>query len=299
MRVKNLDFLKTKINFQNIINVFDRGYDTALFIKNLIKNWELFIIRWIKNKWVICPEYYEKIKWKWTTKLDRQSIFSRVEDFTKEIKFQNIATHKHYDIAFKKVLRKWENADKDLNDVISVNLIVIRLKKDSNISWIEEDLQTFKNTWEDFDKEFYFYTNLNIVNKEDALVVFYLYLKRWNIEVYFKYLKQVFDLEKIKLLNFRKLENMCNLLVLSSYFLYDNFYKVLNKFNNLSEKSLENILIEEKKEINSLELFILKYYFQYCEQENLNFNPDSFSKFIHFEIWNNIIYCEKSFFESW
>jgi len=77
---------------------------------------------------------------------------------------------------------------------------------------------------------------------------------------------------------------MCNLLVLSSYFLYDNFYKVLNKFNNLSEKSLENILIEEKKEINSLELFILKYYFQYCEQENLNFNPDSFSKFIHFEI---------------
>jgi len=296
---KNLDFLKTKINFKNIINIFDRGYDTAIFIKNLIKKWELFIIRWVKNRGVICPKYYEKIKWKWTSKLDRQSIFSKVEDFTKEIKFQKIATYKHYDVGFKKIFRKGKNADKNLDDVISVNLVVIRLKKDSDILWIEEDLQTFKNAWEDFDREFYFYTNLNIETSEDALVIFYLYLKRWNIEVYFKYLKQVFDLEKIKILNFRKLENMCNLLVLTSYFLYDNFYKVLNKFNNLSKKSLENILIEEEKEKNSLELFILKYYFQYSEQENLDFNPDSFSKFIHFEMWNNIIYCEKIFNESW
>ena len=296
---KNINFIEKYIYYKKIIHVFDRGYDVANFIKIMIKKGENFIIRWVKNRWIICPEYYEKIKWKWTTKIDRQSIFSKVEDFTREIKFEKIATHKHYDIGFKKILKKWENADKDLNDVISLNLIVIRLKKDSNMDWIEEDLKTFKDAWENFDKEFYFYTNLDIKTAEDALVIFYLYLKRWKIEVYFKYLKQVFSLEKLKILKFKKLENICNLLVFSSYYLYENFYNVLKKFEKLEIKSLENILIEERKDRNNLEILILKYYFQYCEQLNLNFTADSFSSFINFEIWNEIIYCEKIFFESW
>jgi len=243
-----MNYLNSFLNFEKIINVFDRGYDVASFMKKMLKKGENFIIRWVKNRWIICPKYYEKIKWKWITKLDRQSIFSKVEDFTKEMKFKKIATHKHYSIAFKKILKKWENADKDLDDVISVILIVIRLKKDSNILWIEEDLKTFKNAWEDFDKEFYFYTNLNIKTPKDALVVFYLYLKRWKIEVYFKYLKQVFGLEKMKILLFQKLKNICNLLIFASYFLYENFYNVLNKFEKLDKKSLENILLEEKKD---------------------------------------------------
>jgi len=296
---KNMNYLNAFLDFNKIINVFDRGYDVANFIRKMIEKGENFIIRWVKNRWIICPEYYEKIKWKWTTKIDRQNIFSKVEDFTKEIKFEKIPTHKHYDIGFKKVLKKWENADKDLNDVISVNLIVIRLKKDSDILWIEEDLKTFKNAWEDFDKEFYFYTNLDIQTLEDALIIFYLYLKRWKIEVYFKYLKQVFSLEKIKILWFKKLKNICNLLIFASYFLYKNFYNVLNKFETLDKKSLENILLEEKKDKNNLEILILKYYFQYCEQLNLKFTSDSFSRFINFEIWNEIIYCENIFFESW
>jgi len=294
-----MNYLNSFLNFEKIINVFDRGYDVASFMKKMLKKGENFIIRWVKNRWIICPKYYEKIKWKWITKLDRQSIFSKVEDFTKEMKFNKIATHKHYSIAFKKILKKWENADKDLDDVISVILIVIRLKKDSNILWIEEDLKTFKNAWEDFDKEFYFYTNLNIKTPKDALVVFYLYLKRWKIEVYFKYLKQVFGLEKMKILLFQKLKNICNLLIFASYFLYENFYNVLNKFEKLDKKSLENILLEEKKNKNNLEILILKYYFQYCEQKNLQFTTDSFARFINFEIWNEVIYYENLFFESW
>ena len=96
-----------------------------------------------------------------------------------------------------------------------------------------------------------------------------------------------------------RVKNICNLLIFSSYFLYENFYNVLNKFASLDKKSLENILIEEKKDSSNLELLILKYYFQYCEQKNLEFNADSFANFINFEIWNEIIYCEKIFFESW
>jgi len=300
---KNINFLKNILDIKKLINVFDRGYDVANFIKKMIENGEIFIIRWIKTRWIICPKYYEKIKWKWTTKLDRQNIFSSIKDFTKEMIFEKIASHKHYEIAFQKVFRKWENADKDLNDVIPVNLVVIRLVKDSDISWIEEDLQTFKNAWENFEKEFYFYTNLNIANKEDALVIFYLYLKRWKIETWFRYLKQNFWLEKLKILSYKKLKNICNLLVFSSYYLYDNFYNVLREYENLSEKSLENIIIEEKKAQNkeeeNLNLFLLKYYYQYCEQLNLKFTADSFTRFICFEVWNQIIYLEKIGIESW
>ena len=174
---KNIDFIKSIISILYIIHVFDRGYDVANFMKEMVEKLELFIIRWIKNRGVVCPEYYEKIKWKWTTQLDRQSIFSSIEDFAKEMTFEKITEYEHYEIAFKKALKKWENADKDINDVISVNIVVIRIVNNSNIEWIEEDLKTFKNAWKDYEKEFYFYTNLNIETTEDALVIFYLYQK--------------------------------------------------------------------------------------------------------------------------
>jgi hypothetical protein len=210
------------------------------------------------------------------------------------MEFKTLDTHKHYDIAFKSIFKKWENTDEDINDVILVNLVVIRLKKDSTIKWIEEDLQTFKTDWDNFEKEFYFYTNLNIENIQDALVVFYLYLKRWEIETWFKYLKQVFWLEKLKIISYKKLKNICNLLVFSSYYLYDNFYKILEKNNTLTDNSLEAIEKLEEKEKYSLELFLLRYYFQYCKQKNLNFNPDSFSNFIFDETSFSVIYIDKN-----
>ena len=265
----------------------------------MIEELETFIIRWVKNRWVICPKYYESIKWKCTTQMERNNIFSTVEEFSKEMDFEQLESHKHYEIAFKKVLKKWENANSDLEDVIPVKLVVIRLLKNSSIEWLEEDLQTCKNNEEDFEKEFYFYTNLEIETNEDALVIFYLYLKRWKIETWFRYLKQNFWLEKLKLLSYKKLKNICDLLVFSSYYLYDKFYKVLEKYDNLSEKSLENILKKEEKNKKEINLFLLKYYFQYCKQKNLKMNPDSFSRFINEEIWNKLIYCEKINIDTW
>lgn len=291
---KNIDSIKKLNSIQKLINIFDRWYDAVSFIKEMIVREEKFIIRWIKNRWIINPEYYEQIKHKWTTQMSRQNIFSSVEDFTKEMEFKRLDTHKHYDIAFKSIFKKWENADEDINDFILVNLVVIRLKKDSTIKWIEEDLQTFKTDWDKFEKEFYFYTNLNIENIQDALVVFYLYLKRWQIETWFKYLKQVFWLEKLKIISYKKLKNICNLLVFSSYYLYDNFYKILEKNDTLTDNSLEAIEKLEEKEKYSLELFLLRYYFQYCKQKNLNFNPDSFSNFIFDETSFSVIYIDKN-----
>jgi hypothetical protein len=38
--------------------------------------------------------------------MSRQNIFSSVEDFTKEMEFKTLDTHKHYDIAFKSIFKK-------------------------------------------------------------------------------------------------------------------------------------------------------------------------------------------------
>jgi hypothetical protein len=38
--------------------------------------------------------------------MDNQNIFSKLEDFTKEMEFKTLDTHKHYEIAYKSVLKK-------------------------------------------------------------------------------------------------------------------------------------------------------------------------------------------------
>jgi len=65
---------------------------------------------------------------------------------------------------------------------------------------------------------------LDIETPEDAIAVFKFYLKRRSIETWFKYLKQIFKLEKIRIEKYEKLINLCNLLVIASYYLYDRFY---------------------------------------------------------------------------
>jgi IS4 transposase len=74
-----------------------------------------------------------------------------------------------------------------------------------------------------FEREIYFFTNLDIQTKEDAIVVFKLYLNRWSIETWFRYLKQVFGLEKVKMLKFQKIKNLCKLLVIASSYFYEKF----------------------------------------------------------------------------
>jgi hypothetical protein len=81
---------------------------------------------------------------------------------------------------------------------------------------------------------------------------------------------------------------MCNLVVLASYFLYENFYNIFTEYENLSEKSLEMIVHEQNKKENhnkkslnqDISLSLLYYYSQFCNQKHLKFTPDSFSKFV-------------------
>ena len=119
---------------------------------------------------------------------------------------------------------------------------------DPKIKGIEEDINTeaSKNNDNTFERKLYFYTNLYVESIEDAIVIFRLYLKRWSIETWFRYLKQVFGLEKMCLLNLKKLKNLCQLLVYSTYYLYTKFYEIRDYTDNFSKNSLEQIIFDEE-----------------------------------------------------
>ena len=294
--LKICNFLKV------VIDIFDRWYDVFEFMKDLIKSWIIFIIRWRKTASVIDIEYFHKILWKLDTQMERESIWSRTEDIAKELDYVSHKYYEWFEVWFKKVYKKWPDFKKDTSDILPITLVSARIIN-KKVKWINEDLDTENDNNE---REIYFFTNLNIETSDDAMVVFWLYLKRRNIETWFRYLKQVFKLEKIRLWKFIKLKNLCNLLVFASAYFYDRFYW-MNKEKENIEWSFEDKLFDniqekelEKKDYNN---FILSYYVQFCIQKGIKITVDSYTKFINYEIGDTILYSDDfdvyKYFNSW
>ena len=294
--LKICNFLKV------VIDIFDRWYDVFKFMKDLIKLWIIFIIRWRKTALVIDIEYFHKILWKLDTQMERESIWSRTEDIAKELDYVSHKYYEWFEVWFKKVYKKWPDFKKDTSDILPITLVSARIIN-KKVKWINEDLDTENDNNE---REIYFFTNLNIETSDDAMVVFWLYLKRRNIETWFRYLKQVFKLEKIRLWKFIKLKNLCNLLVFASAYFYDRFYW-MNKEKENIEWSFEDKLFDniqekelEKKDYNN---FILSYYVQFCIQKGIKITVDSYTKFINYEIGDTILYSDDfdvyKYFNSW
>ncbi len=312
---KNYNFLKFTID------IFDRWYDVFEFMKDLIDSWIKFIIRWKKTVSVIDIEYFHKIVWTLDTQMERENIWSRTEDMAKELDYVSNEDYDWFDVWYKNVYKKWPNFKKDKNDIIAVTLVSARLNK--KVEWIPEDLDTnedekevednkgnknkkkSKNKKEYSEREIYFFTNLDIETPDDALVIFKLYLKRRSIETWFRYLKQVFWLEKICLLKFEKIKNFCNLLVMASAYFYDRFYSIQNEQEYI-KSMIKDDKIEEVVESKTIKFsnFILLYYLQFCIQKGIKkITVDSYTKFINHEMGDTIMYsyhfsvCE--YLNSW
>jgi len=110
------------------------------------------------------------MKWIWKTrdwskgKMWRENIFSTVKEFSsKELVFKSHPDYKYYELAWKKVYRKWPNYKYNIDDIIPINLVVVRIV-DPKIKGIEEDINTeaSKNNDNTFERKLYFYTNLDV-----------------------------------------------------------------------------------------------------------------------------------------
>ena len=176
------------------IHVFDRWYDSRWFFEKLFWLWLKFIVRATMKR---------KIIFRWEEHSIKVVVDTLVSELEKKIKKRQI---EWFEIEEDKVIYE-EIYDKELQEEkYKMTLVVIKRV------WYETPMVLFTNC--KINNEFY-----------TALDTYKDYLKRWNIELYFKFIKQKFWLESIQLLEFQVLQKFMFLITLLSDFVLVEFQK--------------------------------------------------------------------------
>jgi hypothetical protein len=144
--------------------IFDRGFDDVKLHRFLVKNRQKYIIRTKSTRNIICNDM-EKNVLEFAKMLKGKYSFS--------IKFQD-GIKANLKASFKRVyLPKMPETHLNL-------VVVYGFSKDEN-------------------EPFYLLTNLNINDKDSCLNAVGVYLGRWKIEEYFKFKKQAYQFENVRI----------------------------------------------------------------------------------------------------
>ncbi|MCQ2755204.1 MAG: transposase [bacterium] len=174
--INGLKFLSSHFN-KNNIRAFDRGYDNNRYYEYLIKNEEKFVIRAKKNRDVI---YNGK----------RINVLELAHKFKGK-----------YSLKFKK--KNGINADCKIT-IIPIRL-VCRPKDDLNLV-----------VCYGFGKEpMLIITNLQSTDKRLGVAVVKVYLMRWRIEEYYRFKKQQFGYENLRVRSLNSIRNLDLLLTIT------------------------------------------------------------------------------------
>ena len=193
--IKGLKFLSKHFK-KNNIRTFDRGYDNNLYYKYLIKHEEKFIIRAKKNRDVI---YKGK----------RMNIMEAAHKFKGK-----------YSLKFKK--KNGMSADCKIT-IIPIRL-VCRPKDELNLVICYG-----------FGKEpMLLITNLRSEDKRLGVTVVKVYLMRWRIEEFYRFKKQQFGFEEMRVRSLNSIRNLDILLTIA-----------IGYICIMSEKSDERIMVME------------------------------------------------------
>ncbi len=230
---------------------------------------------------------------------EKSEVFYPLEKFLKKLKFKKYADYTWFSIAWEKIYIQGEDYPKKANDILPVYLISVRLN-DEKKEGIEEDI--FEKKDKRGEHEIHLYTTENVETIEDAIVLFFCYLKRWKIETYFRFLKQVFGLEKVKLEKFEKIKNLLKLLPIATNFLCAKFHEFQQIEEQRNTINLNQIFQKDKKKRSnsSIEQELLFFWYKsFCREKGLTENPDSFAKAIHNLAGNEVnLIIDYQFYDS-
>jgi len=297
--LENIKTLKKNRLCQQFLHIFDRGYDDVQFMLKAIKDLRIkFLIRANLKRNIVLKRTYDIFLEEKKTKKEALKLFKPMKDIiNKEIYFQKHPEYDWFEIASSAVYLKGRDFSrrKDLKeDLIPVNLVAVRIinKNKEGIEGIEEDLEQGEK-----EREIYFFTNDPIETIDDAIVIFYCYLKRWKIETWFKLLKQIFGMEKICLDSFVKIKALISLLPLATNYYYKFFNKFEKKEQEIKKGESSKEVFEKNKYKRTQEAILGELIFccfkSFCSQKNRTTNPHSFTEFIHDAIGFKISYPEK------
>ena len=170
------EFLSNHFSKSNI-RTMDRGYDCNTYYRYFIKNKEKFIIRAKKNRNVIYKD--ETVN---------------IIDLTKHFKGKY----------------KLEYADKScVKRNVKISIIPIRLCEFKNTELNLVVVYGFGKT------PMMLITNLKSDDKRISVAICKVYLMRWRIEEYFKFKKQSFDFENLRVQSLKSIRNLDLLLTIA------------------------------------------------------------------------------------
>lgn len=298
---KNLKKLNKAGLREGFINVYDRGYDEASAMVAEVKEFGRdFIIRGTDKRSLAPAEGFWEYNASCKTQKERNQAFFPVRDFLDQaIKYQKHEDYSKFEIGWKKVVVQGRDFPRKPDDCIDVTLVSVRIT-DKKIQGIPEDLEQGKA-----EREIFFYTTLPVENIEDAIFIFFCYLKRWVVETFFRFLKQVFELEKLRLQKFIKTKNLGVLLCIASGYHYAKFNEFEKIEAQLKTDTPESVFKKGPRKRNDEDIlreYLYYLYLNFCDQKNLTVNPDSYAKFLKAillkEPWKNILKEEIVFYDT-
>lgn len=214
---KSIEKISKLIGKNNGVYVLDRGNDAINIFKELFNLRVRFIVRMASKRDVILGN-------------------------NRKMNIKKVATKANFDYQ-KKHLLKLSTKDETRHQVVvgikkiklpgyknKLNLVVLKQVKDKKILM-------------------WFLTNEKISSTEESFQIIFKYLRRWGVEDAFRYIKQSYDLEDIRLRNYNSLKNMVRLIFLTfgflcitqnqtrSFQLIDEIIKQVHTFKSKEDKT--------------------------------------------------------------
>lgn len=291
---KNLLILKANKMLECFLHIFDRGYDSTSFMRYCLNEGVTFLIRATMNRHIILANEFHESVADCKTQKEKNNIFYDIKHVLRKLSFRKVNDQKYswFSVAFARVFIKGETYPKNTKDIVPVTLISVRIT-DKEINGIDEDLDNSNKG----EREIHFYTNATVKTVIDAAVLFLCYLLRWKIEMFFRFVKQIFGLEKVKLQKFKKIKNLCKLLPIVTYYLYSFFHKFTKIEEKRQTQSLKSILNKDFSKRDNETILLEIFYFCYqrfCKQKGLTHTPDSFARFIYDFMNNKVNYTHQA-----
>jgi len=276
---KNLEKLDNAGLGDGFIHLYDRGYDDASAMVAEAKEFgRNFIIRGMDKRNLAPAEGFWAYNAQCKTQKERNKAFSPLRDLLDHgIKYQQHDDYPWFEVGWEKVVVQGRDYPRRPEDCIEVTLVSVRIT-DQKVAGITEDLERGKT-----EREIFFYTTLPVEDIEDAIFVFFCYLKRWVVETFFRFLKQVFDLESVRLQKFIKTKNLGVMLCIAAQYHYAKFHEFQKTEVRLKTETPEVVFgknLRKRKNKDILNELLYFLYLNFCRQKNFTTNPDSYAKFM-------------------
>lgn len=203
------------------IHLYDRKGDDARWMFYLYNKKIPFVIRGMEQRGLADAEDMEDIK-NTKTETGRKKYFRNIKRHIAGMEYEEHPDYPKYKIAYKRVViecrRYIGKNNKAVYGYFPVTMVVVKFPKGK---CLKEDEKKDKNRKE---SKIILYTSPEVNNATEAFAVFEFYKRRWPVEVYFRFIKQTFEIEKIQVLEYKKIKNMMNYVTVAANYHHERFY---------------------------------------------------------------------------